>query len=59
MIKTEKLCNSCEFGFRNNCINKANCQKCGVYNSETGDCKCLAVKEGEECNYYKEFKENE
>lgn len=49
--KDQALCHSCVFAFRN-C--KAECVGCPQkLPKKSGHCKCLKIKLGEECPYYR------
>lgn len=49
-IKSEDLCNRCEYGYYMHCANMQTCAKCGMYTGET--CKCTEVKKHTPCPYF-------
>ena len=56
-MKTEKLCNECEYGFFNNCCNICKCSECEM--KANPKCLCLTIKAGDPCPYFKKYEEKE
>ena len=55
-IKTEELCESCEYNFHAGCHGR-HCDQCEMRDEDAGHCYCITIDTGEECPCYKEYKE--
>lgn len=52
-IKTEALCDSCKFNVSTYCM-KGRCTECPLASIFSPHCRCLTIKKGKKCPYYKE-----
>lgn len=54
--RTELFCRACQWSINHKCGHIETCdRRCPMYNEQVGKCKCLTVKTGDPCPYFKKW----
>lgn len=56
MEKSPWTCQRCKYNLVQDCMGKS-CKDCPMYLDKTGHCKCVEIRNGQDCPYFEPVEE--